>query len=72
MCLFHSVSLVTLLFLVQDLRLWLQIPTIIYINMKLIKYLIKNHHDYVQDSQGITRSEILLISGQKDEMTQLR
>ena len=29
--------------------------------MKLIRDLVKNHHDYVQDSQGIARSEILLV-----------
>jgi hypothetical protein len=33
--------------------------------LKLIRYLFKNHHDYVQDSQGIAHSEILFVLGKK-------
>ena len=40
---------------------------IIYVNMKLIRDLVKNHHDYVQDSQRIARSDILLVLGQNDK-----
>jgi hypothetical protein len=36
--------------------------------MKLIRDLFKNHHDYVQDSQGITHSEILFVLGQNNKV----
>jgi hypothetical protein len=39
---------------------------VIFVNLRLIKGLIKNCHDYVQDSEGIAHSEILLILGVYD------
>jgi hypothetical protein len=38
-------------------------------DMKLIRDLFKNHHDYVQASQGVTHSGILLVLGQNNKMT---
>jgi hypothetical protein len=37
-------------------------------DMKLIRDVFKNHHNYVQDSQGITHSEILFVLGQNNKM----
>jgi hypothetical protein len=37
-------------------------------DVKLIRDLFKNHHDYVQDSQGIAHSEVLFVLGQNNKM----
>jgi F0F1-type ATP synthase delta subunit len=41
-------------------------------DMKLIRDLFKNQHDYVQDPHGIAHSEILLVLGQNNKMALLR
>jgi hypothetical protein len=37
-------------------------------DMKLIRNLFKNHHNYMQDSQEIVHSEILFVLGQNNKM----
>jgi hypothetical protein len=38
-------------------------------DMKLMKDLFKNYHDYVQDSQEIAHREILFVLDQNNKMT---